>query len=177
MNETKLKQAVIIAGGKGIRMRNQFPWSKPMTPIFGKPLVTFTIDSLVHCGIEDIKLFWNPDYPDILNLTDYNSSYKNLIEFIPNDRQIGIMSAIDYTSRMVHAPYLLSMADIIAQKEDFRKMVNLGLNLNYLKPDMVIQTVDKPSIVGDKTMTVVDGKITEWELNEKSKKWSRSVFS
>ena len=169
MGDTKLKQAVIIAGGRGIRMRNQFPWSKPMTPIMNKPLVSFTIDALIHCGIDDIKLFWNPNYPDILDITDYNKEYKNKIEFIPNKEQIGIMSAIDYTSQLVKTPYLLSMADIITQKDDFKKMVAYGMKLSCMNPDMVIQTVDNPSIVGDKMMTVVDGKIVNWELDENAK--------
>ena len=51
----KLNQAVILAGGRGERLRpltDRIP--KPMTPINGRPFLDFLIHSIIQAGIENI---------------------------------------------------------------------------------------------------------------------------
>jgi len=46
--------AIILAAGKGTRMRSHLP--KPIVPFKGKPIVSYLIDSFMHAGVEDIYL-------------------------------------------------------------------------------------------------------------------------
>jgi bifunctional N-acetylglucosamine-1-phosphate-uridyltransferase/glucosamine-1-phosphate-acetyltransferase GlmU-like protein len=46
--------AVILAAGKGTRMRSHLP--KPIVPFKGRPIVSYLIDRFMHAGIEDIYL-------------------------------------------------------------------------------------------------------------------------
>jgi NDP-sugar pyrophosphorylase family protein len=52
-----MKQAVILAGGKGTRLKEvsgNIP--KPMVPILGKPLLQHIIEECIKYRITDIKL-------------------------------------------------------------------------------------------------------------------------
>lgn len=46
--------AIILAAGKGTRMRSHLP--KPIVPFKGRPIVSYLIDGFMHAGIEDIYL-------------------------------------------------------------------------------------------------------------------------
>lgn len=46
--------AIILAAGKGTRMRSHLP--KPIVPFNGRPIVSYLIDGFMHAGIEDIYL-------------------------------------------------------------------------------------------------------------------------
>lgn len=53
----KITQAVILAGGEGVKMRPlTFEVPKPLIPISGKPLLEHTIEFLRDAGIRDIVL-------------------------------------------------------------------------------------------------------------------------
>ena len=54
---TSAKQAVILAGGKGTRLRpltNTRP--KPLLPVLGRPCVEYVIRALADAGVEEIFL-------------------------------------------------------------------------------------------------------------------------
>lgn len=59
-------QAIILAGGRGERMR---PFTdsapKPMVPILGKPLIVHQIEGLKRCGIIDIVIY-ESYLPDVI---------------------------------------------------------------------------------------------------------------
>lgn len=55
MGGVKIRQAVILAGGKGTRLRPlTFTTPKPMIPIHGKPFLEYLVELLKKNGIEEI---------------------------------------------------------------------------------------------------------------------------
>lgn len=57
MQDFKIQQAVIFAGGRGERLRpltNNIP--KPMAPIFGLPFLDYLIYSIYQIGIKNILI-------------------------------------------------------------------------------------------------------------------------
>jgi NDP-sugar pyrophosphorylase family protein len=159
--------ALILAAGKGLRLQNRFNCSKPMVPILGKPLITFIIDSLIHCGIENINIVYHPSNSDILNLTKTNKVYSECIRFLENKEQQGLLSDIDFASKEIDMPCIISGADIIVQKEDFKEMLQYGLNMKSQNPDLLVPIVNSPSILNETPFIVKNDRIIKWNLHSR----------
>ena len=158
----KLKSAVILAAGKGLRMQNKFSCSKPMIPILGKPLITFILDALLYSEIERIITIYSSTSCDVLNI---NKEYPN-IEFIEDKKEQGILSTINCASEAIKdIPFILSCADIIVQKHDLKKMLAYGINLHDETPDLFIPVVNNPSIQNEKPLTVKNGRVLNFNPN------------
>ena len=169
MNSTSsIRDAVILASGKGLRLRNEvYDCSKPMTPILGKPLISYTIDSLINCGVNNIVVVYHSSSVDLLNIGKYNRNYKDVISFVEDTKQIGKLTAFYCAKDLVDSPFLLTYGDVVVKKEDFKDMLNLALQLTDKNPDLAVQTVEKPSIPVkepfEKPMLVQNGRIIKWK--------------
>jgi len=67
-------QAVVLAAGEGKRLRKYFPrFIKPLVPVNGRPLVTYTLNKIITAGIGEIYVVIRPEYerPFIQILKDY----------------------------------------------------------------------------------------------------------
>jgi len=162
-----LKNAIILAAGKGLRLQNKFNCSKPMVPILGKHLITFIIDSLIYCEIRNINVVYHPSNSDILRIAETNKVYGECIHFLENKEQHGLLSDIDFASKMVDMPCIISVADVIVQKEDFKEMLQYGLSLKGQNPDMLVPIVNSPSILKETPFTVKNDKIIKWDLHSR----------
>jgi len=164
MGNTLVKDAVILASGKGSRLRNKVNnCSKPMIPILGKPLIAYMIDSLLDSGINNIFITFHSSTVDVLNLKTYNEIYSNSLKFIEISEQNGGLSAFYYARDLVDVPFIMTISDIIVQKKDFRQMLFNALDLKSENPDLLIQTVDNPSIPFEKNLLIKDKTIIKWE--------------
>jgi D,D-heptose 1,7-bisphosphate phosphatase len=94
-----MKQAVILAGGKGTRLKEvsgNLP--KPMVPVLGKPLLQYLIEQCVECGISSIKLLVSykkeviEDY--FGNGSQYGASIQYIVEDIPRGTAGALMDAL-----------------------------------------------------------------------------------
>jgi len=90
-----MKQAVILAGGKGTRLKevsgNQ---PKPMVPVLGKPLLQHSIEQCVKYGITDIKLLVSYKKDVIENYFGIGSKYGVTIQYIVEDTIRGTAGAL-----------------------------------------------------------------------------------
>jgi choline kinase len=163
----KVKDAVILAGGKGSRLQKEINGhSKPMTPILGKKLITFAIDSLLECGINNIYIVYHSSAADILALSTYNDIYSKTLKFIEDLEQKGVLSAFYCAKDFVDVPFMMCFADIIVQKDDFRQMVSNGLNIVDKHTDLLIQSGDNPLIPSEKTLLIKNGTIIKMDKPE-----------
>ncbi|MDO5581058.1 MAG: NTP transferase domain-containing protein [Planctomycetia bacterium] len=48
----KIKRAVVLAAGKGTRMKSDLP--KVLFPVCGKPMIEYVLDALIRAGIDEI---------------------------------------------------------------------------------------------------------------------------
>ncbi|SVC31009.1 uncharacterized protein METZ01_LOCUS283863, partial [marine metagenome] len=75
-----LNQAVILAGGRGERLRPLTDWiPKPMAPINGIPFLDYLIHSIVHTGIENILILLGYKADSIIDRYKYMRNI--IIEF------------------------------------------------------------------------------------------------
>jgi dTDP-glucose pyrophosphorylase len=161
-----IKDAVILAGGKGSRLQKGIDGcSKPMIPILGKRLITFVIDSLIDCGINNIYIIYHSSTADVLTLSTYNDTYSKKLKFIEDLEQKGGLSAFYYVKDIIDVPFIMSFADIIVQKSDFQEMIFTGLNIVNKHPDLLIQTVNNQSIPSEKRFITKGEVVIELDIS------------
>ncbi len=107
-------KAVIMAGGKGTRIRSvasDIP--KPMIPVLGKPILRYQIENLVRCGIKDIILVTGYLSEAV---TEYFGDGKDLgaeISYFNEDKPMGTAGALYYLKEDLKKDFLLLMGDLM----------------------------------------------------------------
>lgn len=127
-----MKQAVVLAGGEGYRLR-PFTNSRPKAMIFigGKPIIEYVIEALEKNQIRDIILI---------------AGYKReqLYDYVGDGRQFGVN--IEY----IHQPSQLGPADALAKARDFTQnefLVLPGDKLITAETIKSFETVVPPAIM------------------------------
>jgi len=90
-----VKQVVILAGGKGTRLKEvsgNLP--KPMVPVLGKPLLQHLIEQCVEYGITDIKLLVSYKKEVIEDYFGDGDQYGATIQYIVEDTPRGTAGAL-----------------------------------------------------------------------------------
>ena len=90
-----MKQVVILAGGKGTRLKEvsgNLP--KPMVPVLGKPLLQHLIEQCVEYGITDIKLLVSYKKEVIEDYFGDGDQYGATIQYIVEDTPRGTAGAL-----------------------------------------------------------------------------------
>jgi choline kinase len=110
---TKISDAVILMAGTGSRLRRAGrALPKPLVPILGRPLVSYTIDALVHAGIKTIHAVVGFEGESLMAQVRPLVPQSLDVHFIINrdwEKQNGIsvLAAADEVS----SPFLLIMGD------------------------------------------------------------------
>ena len=110
---TGTSEAVILMAGSGSRLRgSDETFLKPFVPVFGRPLICYTIDALIHAGIK--KANFIVGYQSGRMIAAVKELIPSELEpcFIENrdwQKQNGI-SALAAANHMT-APFLLTMSD------------------------------------------------------------------
>jgi len=83
-------RAVIMAGGKGTRLR---PWTedcpKPMLPVGGKPMIDHLISNLRDCGFRHVYVSVNYLKEKIIDHLGDGHKYGVNIEYLEEERELG----------------------------------------------------------------------------------------
>lgn len=165
-NDVLIKKAVILASGYGrrLRLKEKFP-SKPMTPICNKPLISYVIDMMLYSGIEKIYIVCHAVTSDVRELVKYSADYAEHLEFIEEDEQKGTLLSFSRVKDILFPPFLMVFEDIMADKDDFKNMLNIGQKYIASATDLVIQTVSKPSINSEQAFLIENGRIVMYQKN------------
>jgi NDP-sugar pyrophosphorylase family protein len=162
-------QGIILASGKGKRLREGGQLcSKPMTMVAGKPLICYPIDAMLSCGITNIVIVCHNSAEDLLGIKNYNETYSRAITFADDSEQKGKLTAFNCAKGHVETPFILSYGDIVVQENDFKAMFQTALELLADNPDLIIQTIENPSIPPsddepwDRSILFHEGRIVKW---------------
>lgn len=138
-------KAIIIAGGKGERLRpltNKIP--KPMIKINGKPILEHTINLLKKHGIKDIviALCYLPD-----KITSYfgdGSKFNVKISYIfeKSENPMGTAGAILPAHKLIRGTFIVTYADIL-------RNLNINDMLKSHKNSNSLATINIYKHVGD----------------------------
>ena len=90
-----MKQAVILAGGEGSRLKEvSGDMPKPMVSVNGKVLLQYLIEQCVQYGIQDIKMLVSYKKDSIQDFFGNGNQFGASIQYIHEDEPKGTAGAL-----------------------------------------------------------------------------------
>lgn len=158
-------KAVILAAGKGTRMRdltNELP--KPMLRVHGKPILEHIIEGIIGAGMREIFIVTGYKAETIEDYFGDGNKWKARIEYGRQLVQDGTGKAPELAKDFIGAsPFLLTYGDILVKPETYQQMVH-RYNEDYFSG---VITVTGSEDVTKGGLVFFDGKFCLKRLVEK----------
>lgn len=165
-------QAVIMAGGKGTRIRqinSEVP--KPMISVLDKPILQYQIECLARQGVKDIILVIGYLGESIKKYFEDGAKFGVHIEYIYEETPLGTAGALFFLKDKIKEDFLLLCGDLIfdidvnrfySAHKKYGALVTLFTHPNS-------HPYDSGIIIADS-----DGKVSGWLHKEDERKWYRN---
>src|SRR5436309_9156995 len=150
-------QALILAGGKGTRLRPLTVYTpKPIVPICNRPFLLYQIDTLRRAGITDITLSLSYQPNKIEQLLGDGSDYGVNLKYTTEPQPMGTAGAYKFAEELIRERTVVFNGDILTdldleaviRQHDERKAV----------ATIVLAPVENPSAYG-LVETEADGRV------------------
>jgi len=141
------RQAVVLAGGKGTRLRpltNNRP--KPLLPVLGRPCVEYVIRSLADAGVEEIFLTCGYRSQDMVDALGSGESLGVELIMCFEDVPAGTAGAVKLLEDRLEDTFVVASGDVLADV-DVRALVE-GHRRNGAKATMALTTVERTEEFG-----------------------------
>ncbi|MBR10764.1 MAG: hypothetical protein CMP48_24165 [Rickettsiales bacterium] len=135
-------QAIILAGGKGTRLKqltSEIP--KPMIPIGGKPIIEHQINCLVENGIEKIIITVNHLKKPLIDFIE-DRNWGIEIDFFEEEKPLGTAGAFPLMEKFLEEQFLVIYGDVMLDM-DFVRFIKFH-NDNSADASLVIHPNDHP---------------------------------
>jgi len=167
---TSIKKAIILAGGKGTRLRSAVPnLPKPMAPINNVPFLEYLISYWIGQGIKEF--FLSVGYKKDIIISHFGREYKgSQISYVLEDEALGTGGAFILSSKNIKETFLLLNGDTFVEI-DLQKLANHHKKNNSIWTIAVVKKDDIKRYLGIKTSD--SGEILE--LASKSAKGENFV--
>lgn len=107
-------QAVILAAGKGTRLRPiTLTRSKAMAPVAGKPMIERVMETLVENGVRRFIVVVSDDDRDIRPYFQSQTSLPATFQFVIQPERLGMANALSLAAPYLHGEFILSACDSI----------------------------------------------------------------
>lgn len=124
MNTTADYQGVILAAGKGTRMRPfSEHWPKPILPVLGKPLMVHQLDMMASLGVRDVVIVIGHLGHEVVRTLGDGSKFGLRLRYVEQEETLGIAHAVSRLEPHVDRPFFLFLGDIFFGTENFTAMV------------------------------------------------------
>ena len=160
----KINQAVILAAGRGTRMREltaEVP--KPMIEVRGKPVLQYIIEGLRDAGIHEVLIVIGYRADAVRDFFGDGSRHNISIQYATQTVQDGTGRVVDLACDFVgDNPFILSYGDILVDPANYKRVVDL--------PDDVegMLTVTRGEDVSKGGAVFVNERMELLDLREKS---------
>jgi len=122
-----IDQAVILAAGRGTRMREltaQLP--KPMIEVRGKPVLQHIVEGLRDAGIRNCLIVVGYRADAVRDFFGDGSGYNIAIQYKTQTVQDGTGRVVELSSDFVaDRPFILAYGDILVDPANYERLVNL----------------------------------------------------
>jgi len=122
-----IDQAVILAAGRGTRMREltaQLP--KPMIEVRGKPVLQHIVEGLRDAGIRNCLIVVGYRADAVRDFFGDGSNYNVSIQYKTQTVQDGTGRVVELSSDFVaDRPFILAYGDILVEPAKYERLVNL----------------------------------------------------
>jgi dTDP-glucose pyrophosphorylase len=123
----KIEKAVLLAAGRGIRMREltvELP--KPMIEVRGKPVLQHIVEGLRDAGIREFFIIVGYRADAVQNFFGDGSRYKIAIQYATQVVQDGTGRVVDIARNFAdNAAFILSYGDIFVDPQNYKSIVDL----------------------------------------------------
>ncbi len=127
----KISKALILAGGKGIKMRPlTYEMPKAMLPVKGKPILEYTIEQLKKNEIREIIIACGPLSEKIKDYFGDGSRFSVKISYIDEKADLGTGGALKKALPIMGSePFVMVWGDVLAEL-DLADMVDFHMDEN-----------------------------------------------
>jgi len=150
-------QALILAGGKGTRLRPLTVYTpKPVVPICNRPFLLYQIDTLRRAGITDITLSLSYQPFKIEQQLGDGSDFGVKITYTVEPQPMGTAGAYKFAEDLIREPTVVFNGDIVTDLD--LKAVVRQHNERKAAATIVLAPVENPSAYG-LVETEEDGRV------------------
>src|SRR5437588_1664885 len=131
---TKIDKAVVLAAGRGTRMRElTADLPKPMIDVRGKPVLQHIVEGLRDAGIHRFLIIVGYRADAVRNFFGDGSRYKIDIQYATQVTQDGTGRVVDLSRNFVSgSPIVLAYGDILVDPANYKRIVDLPDNVEAL---------------------------------------------
>jgi len=143
----EIRQAVIMVGGKGTRLRpltESIP--KPLLPVLGRPCVEYVIRRLAESGIREVILACGYRSDSILEAIGDGSRYGLRVDFAYEDEPAGTAGSVKLIEDRLDDSFVVASGDVLADV-DIAAMVREHRRSGAMAT-MALTRVEDPSEFG-----------------------------
>src|SRR5918997_4778812 len=150
-------QALILAGGKGTRLRPLTVYTpKPIVPICNRSFLLYQIDTLRNAGITDITLSLSYQPHKIEQLIGDGSIFAVKINSTVEPQPMGTAGAYKFAEELIREPTVVFNGDILTDL-DLKRVIREH-NERRAAATLVLAPVENPSAYG-LVETEMDGRV------------------
>jgi UDP-N-acetylglucosamine diphosphorylase / glucose-1-phosphate thymidylyltransferase / UDP-N-acetylgalactosamine diphosphorylase / glucosamine-1-phosphate N-acetyltransferase / galactosamine-1-phosphate N-acetyltransferase len=131
---TKIDKAVILAAGRGTRMRElTTAVPKPMIEVRGKPVLQHIVEGLRDAGIREALIVVGYQADAVWNFFGDGSRYSISIQYATQTVQDGTGRVVNLARDFVgDSPFVLSYGDILIDPMNYKRVVDLPENVEAM---------------------------------------------
>lgn len=168
-------QALILAGGKGTRLRPLTVYTpKPIVPICNRPFLLYQVEMLRRAGITDITLSLSYQPHKIEQQLGDGSNYDVKIRYTVEPQPMGTAGAYKYAEGMIREPTVVLNGDILTDL-DLEAVINEH-NQHGATATIVLTPVENPSAYG-LVETEPDGRVRRFLEKPKAEEISVNTIN
>ncbi len=125
---TRINKAVLLAAGRGTRMRElTVDLPKPMIEVRGKPVLQYIVEGLRDAGVRKFLIIVGYRAETVSNFFGDGSRYKIDIQYATQVVQDGTGRVVDLAHNFVGgSPFVLSYGDILVAPQNYQRLVELA---------------------------------------------------
>jgi len=125
---SKIDRAVILAAGRGTRMRElTADLPKPMIEVRGKPVLQHIVEGLRDAGVQRFLIIVGYRAEAVQNFFGDGSRYKIDIQYATQVAQDGTGRVVDLSRNFVaDFPFVLAYGDILVDPANYKRIVDLA---------------------------------------------------
>jgi UDP-N-acetylglucosamine diphosphorylase / glucose-1-phosphate thymidylyltransferase / UDP-N-acetylgalactosamine diphosphorylase / glucosamine-1-phosphate N-acetyltransferase / galactosamine-1-phosphate N-acetyltransferase len=131
---TKIDKAILLAAGRGTRMREltaNLP--KPMIEVRGKPVLQHIVEGLRDAGVRKFLIVVGYRADAVQNFFGGGSRYKIDIQYVTQVAQDGTGRVVDLARDFVSdSAFVLAYGDILVAPENYKRIVDLADDVEAL---------------------------------------------
>jgi dTDP-glucose pyrophosphorylase len=165
---TKIDKAVILAAGRGTRMREltaELP--KPMIEVRGKPVLQHIVEGLRDAGILDCLIVVGYRADAVQDFFGDGSRYNVAIQYKTQTVQDGTGRVVELAHDFVtDHPFILAYGDILVDPANYKRVVDLSDDVEAML------TVTRGEDVSKGGAVFVNDRMAVVDIREKSDRWS-----